>query len=143
MKSAIKLFALFIIILLSSCKKDFEEKQNKIILLTKPSGWLTLKIEQKSSTGAWADITSGIGPLDVDNLLIFDPWYKWAVNEGALKLPGNSQIAASGNWSFLNEETKIQLEGANALDIVELTETSLILEVAANGVTNRYTYKHP
>lgn len=143
MKSAFKLFALFIIIVLGSCKKDIEDKQNKIILLTKPSGWLTVKIEQKSSTGAWTDITSGIGALDVDNLLIFDPWYKWAVSEGDLKLPSNPQIAASGKWSFVDNETKIQFEGANLVEIIELTETSLQTSVTTNGVTNRFTYKHP
>lgn len=143
MKSAVKLFALFIIILLGSCKKDFKDKQNKITLLTKPSGWLTIKIEEKAVNGSWTDITSGISALNVDNVLIFDPYYVWAINEGALKLPGNPQIAASGNWNFLDSETKIQFVGGNVAEIVELTETSLQYIVTVNSTTNRFTYKHP
>ncbi len=143
MKLAVKIFALFAIILVSSCKKDIEEKQNKIILLTKPAGWLTIKIEQKAANGSWTDITSGLSALDADNILIFDPYSVWAINEGAVKLPGNPQIAASGNWSFLDGETKIQFVGGNLAEIVELTETSLQYIVTVNSTTNRFTYKHP
>ncbi|MGF1922558.1 MAG: hypothetical protein ACQUHE_00145 [Bacteroidia bacterium] len=143
MKSNFKIFALFIIVLLSSCKKEIEEKQNIILLLTKPSGWLTAKVEEKSATGTWTDITSKIGALDADNVLIFDPWYTWAVNEGALKIPGNAQIAASGTWEFKDNETKIQLKNGNLMEIIELTETAFQTVVTANGSTNRYTYKHP
>lgn len=144
MKIFFKIFALSLIILASSCKKDIQEKQNKIILLTKPSGWLTTKIEEKQTSGnTWADVTYTIGVFDVDNLLIFDPWFVWAVNEGALKIPGNAQIPLSGTWSFTNNESKIQLDNGTVMAVNELTETSLQTTVTINGVTKRYTYKHP
>ncbi|RYG22329.1 MAG: hypothetical protein EOO07_00150 [Chitinophagaceae bacterium] len=143
MKAAFKLFALFAIILVSSCKKDFEVKQNKILLLTKPSGWLTVKVEEKTANG-WLDLTSSMGPLAVDNILIFDPYYKWAINEGTLKLPGNPFLIASGEWSFTdNSATKIQFIGGNLAEIVELTETSMQYTVTSGATTNRFTYKHP
>lgn len=143
MKISFKIFVLFAVILVSSCKKDFEAKQNKTLLLTKPSGWLTVKIEKKETNGSWTDITGGIGALDVDNVLIFDPYYKWAINEGALKFPGNPQIAANGSWSFVDNLSKIQFIGGNLVEIVELTDTSLQTTVTISGTTNRFTYKHP
>ena len=147
MKSTFKIFALLFVILFSSCKKELQEKQNKIILLTKPSGWLTLKIEEKSTNGSWVDITRTINPINIDNLLIFDPWYVWAINEGALKLPGNPQVPFFGTWSFTDKETKIQFkEGdklGNLVEVVELTETSLQTTFTSGVLTSRYTYKHP
>lgn len=145
MKTSFKIVALFLIILVSSCKKDIQEKQNKIILLTKPSGWLVAKIEEKStSSSPWVDITSTLSVFVVDNVLIFDPWYVWAVNEGSLKFPGNPQIPFSGTWSFTNNESKIQLDNGTVMEINDLTETSLqTTVVSTSGVTNRYTYKHP
>lgn len=147
MKSIFKIFALVLVVLFSSCKKEIEERQNKIILLTKPSGWLTVKLEKKATNGAWEDVTTNIGPFEADNLLIFDPYYVWAVNEGALKFPGDPQIQSTGEWSFLDKETKVQLSQSgkigNLLEIIELTDTSLQLLVNSNGVTSRYTYKHP
>lgn len=147
MKSALKLFTLLLIILSTSCKKEIEDKQNKILLLTKPAGWVTLKVEEKSTTGTWTDITANIGAFEADNVLIFDPYYDWAISEGALKFPGSPQITASGDWYFLEKETKIQLrEGTtlgNLFEIVELTETSFQILVNSNGKTYRYTYKHP
>ncbi len=143
MNVSFKIFALFLIILASSCKKDIKERQNKTLLLTKPSGWLTIKIEQKSANGTWNDITSGIGPLDADNLLIFDPYYQWAINEGPLKFPGNPQIAAYGTWSFVDDATKIQFVGGNLAEITELTENSLQTVVTTTDATNRFTYRHP
>lgn len=143
MKSILKLVLFFVVILLGACKKEYESKQQKIILLTKPAGWLTLKIEQKTGSGAWNDVTNTLDPLAVDNILIFDPWYKWAINEGELKFPGNAQIVGSGVWSFKDNETKIQFEGGNLNEIIELTETSLQTTVVTGDVTTRYTYKHP
>ena len=145
MKISLKIITLFLVILASSCKKDIEEKQNKIILLTKPSGWLTVKVEEKpTSSNNWNDITSNIIPFDADNLLIFDPYYVWAINEGALKLPGDAQVPFSGTWSFVDNESKIQLHGSSSpMEITDLTETSLqTIVVTANGMI-RYTYKHP
>jgi len=143
MKVAFKIFALFVIMLASSCKKDIEEKQQKIILLTKPSGWLILKSEEKQANGSWLDITANRNPFDVDNLLIFDPWLNWAVNEGALKLPGSPQIPFLGTWSFIDNETKIQLDNGTIMEIMVLTETSFQTMVTTNGTINRFTYKHP
>lgn len=144
MKIFFKIFALSLIILASSCKKDIQEKQNKIILLTKPSGWLTAKIEEKqTSDGTWVDVTYTIGVFEVDNVLIFDPWFVWAINEGALKLPGDAQIPLSGNWSFSNNESKIELDNGTVMELNELTETSMQTLITTNGVTRRYTYKHP
>ncbi len=141
MKSALKILALLVIVLTASCKKEFKENQEKMAFLTKPSGWLRLKVEQKSSAGTWVDVTGNPSPLEKDNVLIFDPWYGWAINEGALKLPDASQILAAGNWSFV--EKGIQIEGANLMEISELSATRLIVIVNSTNSSTRYTYGHP
>jgi len=143
MKSTFKLLTIVLIVLFASCKKEIEDKQNKIILLTKPSGWVTSKLEQKLANGSWVDITGNIGAFEADNLLIFDPWYSWAIDERVLKLPGSPQIPFSGTWSFTDKETKIQFKDGNLLEIVELTETAFIVTTVSNGETVRYTYRHP
>ncbi|RZK41539.1 MAG: hypothetical protein EOO90_10905 [Pedobacter sp.] len=146
MKNTFKLLSFFLLVFFSSCKKEIQERQDKTIFLTKPSGWLTSKYEQQVS-GQWIDITSTITPFDADNLLIFDPWGGWAIHEGALKLPGNAQVPFSGEWSFEEYETKIQLKQgdrvANLMQIIELTENSFQVLVNDRGTTLRYTYKHP
>ena len=63
----------------------------------------------KGGNGSWDDVTASINVFDADNVLIFDPYYVWAINEGALKLPGNPQVPIVGEWNFLDKETKIQL----------------------------------
>jgi len=143
MKLTLKIVALFAIILISSCKKEFKDRQNKTLLLTKPVGWLTVKIEQNVANGSWVDITSSLDVFAVDNILIFDPYYVWAINEGALKFPGGPQIVAQGSWNFIDDATKIQFVGGNTAEITELTETSLQYVVTNSGSTNRFTYKHP
>ncbi|HTM97767.1 MAG TPA: hypothetical protein VL088_03445 [Pedobacter sp.] len=141
MKSALKVLALLVIIVTASCKKDFKETQERTVLLTKPSGWLQLKLEQKSPTGTWLDITGNPLPSEKDNALIFDPWYGWTINEGALKLPGSGQVIASGTWSFVDKG--VQIKDGNLMEISELTETSLIVIVNSATGSYRYTYGHP
>ncbi|SFH10365.1 hypothetical protein [Pedobacter insulae] len=141
MKSALKILFVLLVVLTSSCKKEFKETQEKMALLTKRSGWITLKVEKKSSTGTWLDITGTPLPHEKDNALIFDPWYKWAIDAGLLKLPGDAQIIAYGSWSFVDKG--IQIEEGNLMEINELTETSLIVIVNSTTESFRYTYGHP
>lgn len=126
--------------LFSSCAKEEKEMQKQMILLTNPSGWLRVKVEEKSSTGIWVNITDTTAPIDADNLLIFDPWFNWAVDEGALKLEANPQIIASGTWSFVDNMKKIQITDGNLMEIITLTKTDFVTIITTNGVTYRYTY---
>lgn len=130
----------FIALLFASCAKEAKDTQKQMILLTNPAGWLQVKTEAKTANGAWLDITGGGSDLDNDNLLIFDPWFNWAINEGQLKLPGNPQIVASGTWSFLDNNKKIQIVGGNLMEIITLTKTDFVTQVSVNGALLRYTY---
>jgi len=126
--------------LFASCAKEAKEMQKQLILLTNPSGWLRVKVEEKSTTGIWVDITDTTSPIDADNLLIFDPWFNWAVDEGELKLEANPQIIASGTWSFVDNMKKIQITDGNLMEIITLTKTDFVTVITTNGVTYRYTY---
>lgn len=142
MKIALKILALLFLMITVSCKKDFEENQEKIILLTKPEGWIRLKVEEKLPTGAWLDVTGYPSPIDKDNMLIFDPWYNWVLNEGKLKLQESPFIIDLGKWSFVDKG--IQLLDGDLMELNELSATSLVVTINKPARTSmRYTYGHP
>jgi hypothetical protein len=141
MKIAFKIFTLLFLIITVSCKKDFKESQEKMILLTKPEGWVRLKVELKLPTDEWVNITGVPTAIEKDNLLVFDPWYNWVLNEGKLKLEESPYIIDLGKWSFV--EKGIQLEEGDLMEVNELSETSLIVTINSTIQTRRYTYGHP
>ena len=141
MKNTIKALLLLLIVLGTSCKKDFEATQKKTLLLTKPVGWLTVKVEEKGTNGNWTDVTNTLTPFEIDNRLIFDPFGAWAIDEGPIKFPGNPQINASGIWLFLEDGKKIQIVNGNLMEIEELTESKLQTLVPGT-ITRRYTFGH-
>jgi hypothetical protein len=141
MKIAFKIFTLLFLMITVSCKKDFKESQEKMILLTKPEGWVRLKVELKLPTDEWVNITGVPTAIEKDNLLVFDPWYNWVLNEGKLKLEESPYIIDLGKWSFV--EKGIQLEEGDLMEVNELSETSLIVTINSTIQTRRYTYGHP
>ena len=141
MKIALKILALLFLMITVSCKKDFEENQEKIILLTKPEGWIRLKVELKLPTGEWLNIMGTPTAIEKDNLLVFDPWYNWVLNEGKLKLQESPFIIDLGKWSFVDKG--IQLVDGDLMELNELSETSLVVTINSTIQTKRYTYGHP
>jgi hypothetical protein len=141
MKTALKILALLVVMISVSCKKDFKENQEKMILLTKAEGWVRLKVELKLPTGEWLNVTGYPTAIEKDNLLIFDPWYNWVLNEGKLKLQESPFIIDLGKWSFV--EKGIQLEEGDLMELNELSETTLIVTINSTVQTKRYTYGHP
>lgn len=142
MKSTLKLIVLLLIVLGTSCKKDNAEAKRKLAALTK-AGWLTLKIEEKNADGSWKDVTGNPSPLDVDNLLIFRADGYCEVNEGPLKFPGNPQISFSGQWTFKDNATKIQVINDNLMEILELNDTKLQVLIVNLSPVRRFTFGHP
>lgn len=104
------LSALLIFSGIESCKKsDPPAPKSKTTLLTQGS-WKTVKEETKTGTGAWIDVTGSIQACDKDNIFIFRTNTTFEENEGATKCnPGDPQIIGTGNWSFGNNETQLNL----------------------------------
>ncbi len=142
MKSALKLFVLLLVVLGTSCKKDNAEAKRRLASLTK-AGWLTLKIEEKNTDGSWKDITPAYSALEADNQLIFRDNGYCEINEGELKFPGNAQIAFSGEWTFTDNASKIQIIGGNLMEILELNDTKLQVLITKYSPVQRYTFGHP
>lgn len=76
-----------------------------------------------------------------DNLTQFDPDGTFEMTEGATRCnPSDPQVISSGNWQFLNNETRIFFEG-DELEIVQLTPAKMVLKYNDSGlvVTNTYS----
>lgn len=142
MKLALKTLFLVLVVFSTSCKKEEKELQKKLILLTKPVGWIMEKTELGVGD-SWEDITIYTQPVDADNILIFYPTYEWKKEEGETKAPGKSQIIGFGYWSLIDKQSKIQIEDGELMEITNLTENQLQVILVENGFKKRYTYKHP
>ena len=91
---------------IGACKKD--AAKSKTVLLTQ-SNWKIVKEESKSGSGPWVDNTSTLA-CEKDNQLVFSTTSTLELNEGATKCnPTDPQIIGTGTWSFLTNETQLQI----------------------------------
>ena len=131
---------------IGACKKD--AAKSKTELLTQ-SNWKTVKEESKTGAGAWIDNTSTLA-CERDNITIFRTNATVEQNEGATKCnPADPQIISTGAWSFLTNETQLQVPGGPGsliLSLDQLDENTLVLTESSisGGITNYYriTFGH-
>jgi len=95
-----------LVLSIGACKKD--AAKSKTELLTQ-SNWKIVKEESKSGSGAWVDNTATLA-CEKDNQVVFSTTLALELNEGATKCnPTDPQILTTGTWSFLTNETQLQL----------------------------------
>ena len=120
----------FGLLLNAGCKKDDEDdtdQQTKTQLLT--SGvW---RISGHTSPDAYdydldgtssTDIFSQYDACEKDNTLLFKTDGTYEADEGALKCDPDDAQMDSGTWAFIENETKMLVDG-ETIDIIELTST--------------------
>lgn len=147
MKLSLKLIAIAVVFLLSSCDKEGKDIQRQMIYLTKTSGWKVAKLEKLGTDKKWLDITSTINALDADDFYVFDPFGNYWLDEGPLKFPGDPQIPYTATWYFKEDGAKIQIVDTSGpgdlYEINELNDATFVATVQRNADTFRYTFAHP
>lgn len=91
---------------IGACKKDATKSKKE--LLTQ-SSWKVVKEESKSGSGPWVDNTSTLA-CEKDNQFVFGTTSTLELNEGATKCNlTDPQVIGTGTWSFLTNETQLQV----------------------------------
>ena len=104
---------------IGACKKD--AAKSKTELLTQ-SNWKIVKEESKSGSGPWVDITSTLA-CEKDNQYVFSTTSALEFNEGATRCnPADPQIIATGTWSFLTNETQLQVIAFGSTSLFSLDQ---------------------
>ena len=138
------IFSLFIIILFSSCQKE-NEPESKTSILTEKA-WKFVKIESKTNNGPWLDEVPYMPACEKDNEILFKANHSYVLSEGATKCnPLDSDIMDEARWSFLENETKFEMDGA-ILVIEKLNHSQFIISASytSGGDTfyEMYTLEH-
>ena len=131
MKYSVWTFFIFLILfgILNSCKKEKEDVNQTVYLLTKQS-WTLVSIRQNINNSGWVDIYSGFSPCVKDNKFFFNTDYTYYWDEGFTKCsPTDPQTFSNGTWSLSSDGlklfTKFGLTTTN-VDITLLDNSNLV-----------------
>jgi hypothetical protein len=138
------IFSLFIFTLLTSCQKE-KDPQSRTGLLT-GKAWKFVKIESKTNNGPWFDEVQLMSACEKDNEVLFKTNLSYVISEGATKCdPFDPDILDEVRWGFLENETKIDMDGA-ILFIEKLDQSQFIISASETIGTDtyyeRYTLEH-
>jgi hypothetical protein len=138
------IFSLVLITTLISCQKE-NEPESKTSILTEKA-WKFVKIESKTNNGPWFDEVQLMQSCEKDNEVLFKANHSYLLSEGATKCnPLDPDILDEARWSFLENETKIDMDGA-ILFIEKLNHSQFIISasetIGADTFYERYTLEH-
>lgn len=136
MKTYLPLFA-FVLLLLSACSKNDDSSANtttpqpsKKELLTanswKYKSWTVTPGLQDSLGNTFTDYYAYLPQCEKDDIITFATNGGVTIDEGASKCDANDPQEQIGTWSFLNNETKLNMNGYT-YSIATLTSTELVL----------------
>lgn len=138
------IISLATITLFISCQKEKDPESRTSILTEK--AWKFVKIESKTNNGPWLDEVQYQPACVKDNEMLFKANLSYVLSEGATKCdPFDPDIMEEARWSFLENETKIDIDGA-ILFIEKLNDSQFIIS-ASETIGNdtfyeRYTLEH-
>ena len=125
--------ALIISGMFTQCKKDKDKdiQQSKTDMLT--SGQWRIIAHTSNPGFDWnldgtkeTDLYSVYEPCEKDNYVVFKKDGTFETNEGATKCFSSDPQSEAGTWSFVDNETKINIDG-DVATIEELTSTRMRL----------------
>lgn len=128
------------LLLFSGCRKEDQRPENKLL-----GSWQKIKLESKTATTSWNDITQS---CQLDDIEEYRPSGDWTHFDGATQCSAGNGILR-GTWKQEAEGAKIiytyeKASGEYESTVVELTDSQLIL-VHSTGQTNgqqiRTTYE--
>ena len=149
-KSSMKKQFLWIIatalIFTPACKKDHTTAKTKTELISL-SVW---KFDNAKVSGN--DVSAFLKPCEKDNTIVFNANGSGTIDEGATKCNSGDPQTRPFTWSFLTNETLLQINtplfagGTGNITLVTLTETQLIgsqnIDVNGTSQTAVVTFKH-
>ncbi|RYG05796.1 MAG: hypothetical protein EOO02_02685 [Chitinophagaceae bacterium] len=135
---------LVVSVALFSCKKDKDDSKPRKELIV--GSWqLKSQIENPAvidydDDGVKdVDATKGTPSCYLDNIYIFSADGKLSEDEGGTKCdPDDAQVSEFSVWALSPDETKLLVAG-NALDIKEITSTTMILSYTDTEDGTAYT----
>lgn len=140
----ILIYSLAFITLFVSCKKENDPESKTSILTEKP--WKFVRIESKTNNGQWFDEVQFMQQCEKDNEVLFKTNHSYVLSEGATKCnPLDPDIMDEARWTFLENETKFDMDGA-VLIIEKLNHSQFIISASETLGTDtfyeRYTLEH-
>jgi hypothetical protein len=121
------------LILLAACKKDKDDPETRMDLITS-SSWKYSQAGIDTDNNGTIDIAAPAGflqPCDTDNLIYFKSDLTGTVDEGATKCEAASPQSTPFVWSFRNNETEMNFPAelfagvSGDVKIIELSSTKL------------------
>jgi hypothetical protein len=144
-KTFLKLsFAFFVLLLVSSCKKN-SSSASKTELLTQKA-WIQSN-QETGSGGNWQidPLFTSTEACDKDDQLVFKIDKTYEQNEGVSKCDETAdQVIEQGAWNFGDNETKLSFSDGT-VDIIQLDESTLQFTVPSPLNANQYyraTFRH-
>ncbi len=142
----ISLAAMLLMTVMTSCKKDKEQPTRRELLSKAP--WIqTASSAVRQSDGATFDVFSGLAACKQDDAYTFAADNTFLQMEGDTKCnTADPQLILTGTWTFAADETAIIVSapgaGTSTFTILELTGSTLKMQVTQGGYVGTGTYRH-
>lgn len=124
------LLTLCVTLVVASCKKDEKSTMTKKEMLSAKSWKLS-----SSKTNGVADVLSD---CDKDDFITMTANGIYTYNPGSNKCDP-SETSETGTWALSNDEKSLLIDG-ESLDIIELTESKLIISMSNGAFSYEATY---
>ena len=125
--------ALMAVLTFSACKKDNPAPPTNTELISR--NWKITAVNGTFPPLPSVDLYAQLPACEKDNVVQVKSDGTYLVDEGSTKCaPTDPQTVETGNWSFTNNETKLNILG-ESFDIISLSATTLVLKQdrAASG----------
>lgn len=104
--------------------------------------WKFVKVEYKANSDPWVDEVPFWPNCEKDDQILFKIDQSYILSEGLTKCnPSDPDIMDIATWKFLENETKIDMDGA-VTTIDRLDAIQFIISASTTSGTDTYYYKY-